>query len=68
MSEEDRGNRRKDSMHVHPLVISDGTYYPNCPGDKSLTHRALIFAACSYGESLIVNRVEGLIVGQRLMP
>ena len=59
MSEEDRGNRRKDSMHVHPLVISDGTYYPNCPGDKSLTHRALIFAACSYGESLIVNPCRG---------
>ena len=59
MSEEDRDDGRKDSMQVHPLVISDGTYYPNCPGDKSLTHRALIFAACSYGESLIVNPCRG---------
>ena len=66
MSEEDKDEQgkddkdeREDSMQVHPLVVSDGTHYPRCPGDKSLTHRALIFAACSYGESLIVNPCRG---------
>lgn len=42
-------------MLVEPLTVPAGTHEVALPADKSLTHRALIFAACAEGESRITN-------------
>ncbi len=42
-------------MIVEPLTTRGGTYTVALPADKSLTHRALILAACAAGRSVIVN-------------
>lgn len=42
-------------MIVKPLTTRAGTFTVALPADKSLTHRAFIFAACAEGSSTIVN-------------
>ena len=42
-------------MIVELLKTRAGTFTVALPADKSLTHRALIFAACAKGNSTIVN-------------
>ena len=42
-------------MIIEPRATQGGTYQVALPADKSLTHRALIFAACATGNSTIIN-------------
>ena len=42
-------------MIIEPLTTKAGAYKVALPADKSLTHRALIFAACAAGRSTIIN-------------
>ena len=42
-------------MIVNPLTTRAGTFTVTLPADKSLTHRALIFAACAKGNSTLIN-------------
>ena len=44
-------------MHLNFKNIIKGTYYP--PGDKSISHRALILASQAIGKSSISNLLEG---------
>lgn len=48
-------------MIIEPLSVSSllSTHVVQCAADKSITHRAIIFAACARGESVIVNPSQG---------
>ena len=43
------------TMRIEPLTTRTGTYTVVLPADKSLTHRAIIFAACAKGKSTVIN-------------
>ena len=43
-----------------------GAEAPNVPGDKSISHRAVIFAALAAGESLVTNVAPGEDVGSSM--
>ena len=46
-------------MLIEPFTTKAGKLQVQCVGDKSLTHRAIIFAACAAGESSIISPCLG---------
>ena len=44
-------------MKINYKKLIKGTYYP--PGDKSISHRALILSSQAIGKSKITNLLEG---------
>jgi 3-phosphoshikimate 1-carboxyvinyltransferase len=49
------------NWHVHPTATFAGTVAADLPGDKSISHRAALFAALAHGQSRIANfQVSGV--------